>query len=287
MKKAFAKLFGGRQELAVTEMTPQDTVQDIALSLILPNRYQPRKVFDSEKIEELAATISEHGLLQPIVVRPMERGYYEIIAGERRFRAIKLLGWPTITAIVREMDDETTAALALIENLQREQLTPIEEAEAYERLLGMQNITQEALASSLGKSQSTIANKLRLLKLPADVQHCLRVRTINERHARALLPLKQADLQVKLLVEILENGYNVKETEQRVEMMLSPLAPEKLKKRRRQPKGVTRDVRIAVNTIRDSIDLIEKAGIPVGTEQVDHEEFVEIRIRIPKARPQA
>lgn len=284
MKKAFAKLFAGRQELAITEMTPQDTVQEIVLSRLLPNRYQPRKVFEPAKIEELATTINEHGLLQPIVVRPVERGFYEIIAGERRFRAVKSLGWSVIPAIIRELDDETTAALALIENLQREQLTPIEEAEAYERLLAMKNITQEALALSLGKSQSTIANKLRLLKLPEDVQHCLRLRQINERQARALLPLKRSDLQVKLLAEMLENDYNVKETERRVEMMLSPFEPEKMKKRRRQAKSVTRDVRIAINTIRDSVDMIEKAGIPVGTEQVDHEEFVEIRIRIPKAR---
>lgn len=284
VKKAFSKLFGGRQEVAVTEMTPQDAVKELALSQLHPNRYQPRKVFEPAKIEELALTIKEHGLLQPIVVRSVEGGRYEIIAGERRFRAVKSLGWTAIPAIVREMDDDTTAALALIENLQREQLTPIEEAEAYERLLSMKEITQEALAGSLGKSQSTIANKLRLLKLPQEVKHCLRTRQINERQARALLPLKESELQVQLLAEILENDYNVKETEQRVDMMLSPLETEKPKKRRRRTKSFARDVRLAVNTIRDSLGLIEKAGLEVESEEVEQEEFFEIRIRIPKTR---
>ncbi|MCC5891362.1 nucleoid occlusion protein [Exiguobacterium sp.] len=291
MKKTFAKWFGNRQEVAVTEMAqvrPHDQVEEIQLSLLLPNRYQPRKVFEPAKIEELAVTIQEHGLLQPIVVRRVELDRYEIIAGERRFRAAKSLGWSSIPAIVRDMDDDTTAALALIENLQREQLSPIEEAEAYERLLAMNGLTQAALAKSLGKSQSTIANKLRLLKLPEDVKQCLRDRQINERHARALLPLKDPHLQLEVLVEIIEQEYNVKETEARVELLLSPIEEEKRKpkKRHRRTKSFARDTRIAINTIRDSVELIGKTGIEVETEEVEEDGFVEIRIRIPKARPQ-
>ncbi|WP_214828925.1 nucleoid occlusion protein [Exiguobacterium algae] len=293
MKNRFAKLFGvnRKDEVAVTEIEavrPDDTVQELTLSRLRPNRYQPRKVFEPAKIEELAATISEHGLLQPIVVRKADGDCYEIIAGERRFRAVKSLGWSAIPAIVREMDDDTTAALALIENLQREQLSPIEEAEAYDRLLTMKALTQDALAKSLGKSQSTIANKLRLLKLPDDVKQCLRDRRINERQARALLPLKEEGLQLQVLVEILEEDYNVKETEERVAFLTTPIEEEKRKpkKQRRRTKSFARDTRIALNTIRDSIDLIGKTGIDVQTEEVDEEEFVEIRIRIPKARPQ-
>lgn len=293
MKNRFAKLFGvnRKDEVAVTEIEavrPDDTVQELTLSRLRPNRYQPRKVFEPSKIEELAATISEHGLLQPIVVRKADGDCYEIIAGERRFRAVKSLGWSAIPAIVREMDDDTTAALALIENLQREQLSPIEEAEAYDRLLTMKALTQDALAKSLGKSQSTIANKLRLLKLPDDVKQCLRDRRINERQARALLPLKEEGLQLQVLVEILEEDYNVKETEERVAFLTTPIEEEKRKpkKQRRRTKSFARDTRIALNTIRDSIDLIGKTGIDVQTEEVDEEEFVEIRIRIPKARPQ-
>ncbi len=291
LKKTFAKWFGNREEVAVTEMAqvkPHDQVEEIPLSLLLPNRYQPRKVFEPAKIEELAVTIQEHGLLQPIVVRRVELDRYEIIAGERRFRAAKSLGWSSIPAIVRDMDDDTTAALALIENLQREQLSPIEEAEAYERLLAMNGLTQAALAKSLGKSQSTIANKLRLLKLPEDVKHCLRDRQINERHARALLPLKDERLQLEVLIEIIEQEYNVKETEQRVEFLLTPIEEEKRKpkKRPRRTKSFARDTRIAINTIRDSVELIGKTGIEVETEEVEEDGFVEIRIRIPKARPQ-
>jgi len=292
LKNRFARLFGGGQkEAAVTQITEaqkNDTVEEIPLTRLHPNRYQPRQVFEPAKIEELAMTISEHGLLQPIVVRKAEEDLYEIIAGERRFRAAKSLGWSVIPAIVREMDDDTTAALALIENLQREQLSPIEEAEAYDRLLAMRGLTQEALAKNLGKSQSTIANKLRLLKLPIDVKQSLRDRRISERHARALLPLKDETLQVQVLLEILDQDFNVKETEERVAFLTTPIeeAKRQPKKQRRRTKSFARDTRIALNTIRDSIDLIGKTGIEVQTEEVDEEEFVEIRIRIPKARPQ-
>lgn len=293
MKNRFAKLFGvnRKDEVAVTqiaEVRADDTVQELSLSRLRPNRYQPRKVFEPAKIEELATTISEHGLLQPIVVRKADGDCYEIIAGERRFRAVKSLGWSAIPAIVRDMDDDTTAALALIENLQREQLSPIEEAEAYDRLLALNGLTQDALAKSLGKSQSTIANKLRLLKLPEDVKQALRDRRINERHARALLPLKEEGLQLQVLAEVLEQDFNVKETEERVAFLTTPIEEEKRKpkKQRRRTKSFARDTRIAINTIRDSIDLIGKTGIDVQTEEVDEEEFVEIRIRIPKARPQ-
>ncbi len=293
MKNRFAKLFGvnRKDEVAVTqiaEVREDDTVQELSLSRLRPNRYQPRKVFEPAKIEELATTISEHGLLQPIVVRKADGDCYEIIAGERRFRAVKSLGWSAIPAIVRDMDDDTTAALALIENLQREQLSPIEEAEAYDRLLALNGLTQDALAKSLGKSQSTIANKLRLLKLPEDVKQSLRDRRINERHARALLPLKEEGLQLQVLAEVLEQDFNVKETEERVAFLTTPIEEEKRKpkKQRRRTKSFARDTRIAINTIRDSIDLIGKTGIDVQTEEVDEEEFVEIRIRIPKARPQ-
>jgi ParB family chromosome partitioning protein len=286
-------LFGvnRKDEVAVTqiaEVRADDTVQELSLSRLRPNRYQPRKVFEPAKIEELATTISEHGLLQPIVVRKADGDCYEIIAGERRFRAVKSLGWSAIPAIVRDMDDDTTAALALIENLQREQLSPIEEAEAYDRLLALNGLTQDALAKSLGKSQSTIANKLRLLKLPEDVKQSLRDRRINERHARALLPLKEEGLQLQVLAEVLEQDFNVKETEERVAFLTTPIEEEKRKpkKQRRRTKSFARDTRIAINTIRDSIDLIGKTGIDVQTEEVDEEEFVEIRIRIPKARPQ-
>lgn len=279
MKNAIARLFRKEEQESPLEVSPFDKVLELRLEELVPNQFQPRTVFDEERISELAATIKEHGLLQPIIVRSQGTGY-EIIAGERRFRAVTSLGWETIPAIVKEMSDETTAALALIENLQREELTPIEEAEAFERLLMIQGVTQEVLAKKLGKSQSTIANKLRLLKLPDTVRESLKRREITERHARALLPLKDDALQAQVLAEILERSFNVKETEQRVERLLTPKAQPK--KRR---KSFARDTRIALNTLRDSIDMIERTGLPIEKEEVDCEEYVEVRIRIAKARP--
>ena len=137
----------------------------VSTERIVPNRYQPRKVFDESKIKELAQSIKEHGLLQPIVVRPIEEGMYEIIAGERRFRAMKYNDLPETEVIIKPLNDKETAAVALIENIQRENLSAIEEAEAYKKLLDLEDITQHDLAVSMGKSQSFIANKLRLLKL--------------------------------------------------------------------------------------------------------------------------
>lgn len=280
MRNAFAKLLGKGGQPATIELDPQDTVQELPLTELVANQFQPRTVFDGDRIEELAVTIEEHGLLQPIVVRKQGTGY-EIIAGERRYRAVRSLGWETIPAIVKEMTDETTASLALIENLQREDLTPIEEAEAYERLLALQDITQEVLARKLGRSQSTIANKLRLLRLPTDVREALKQRTITERHARALLPLKDEALQVTVLAEILEREWNVKETERRVERLMTPQPPKK-----KRHKSFARDTRIALNTLRDSVDMIEQTGLTIEKEEVDCEEYVEVRIRIVKARPE-
>ena len=277
MRNAIAKLLG---KPATIELDPQETVQELPLTELVANQFQPRTVFDGDRIEELAVTIEEHGLLQPIVVRKKGTGY-EIIAGERRYRAVRSLGWETIPAIVKEMTDETTASLALIENLQREDLTPIEEAEAYERLLALQDITQEVLARKLGRSQSTIANKLRLLRLPMDVREALKQRTITERHARALLPLKDEALQVTVLAEILEREWNVKETERRVERLMTPQPPKK-----KRHKSFARDTRIALNTLRDSVDMIEQTGLTIEKEEVDCEEYVEVRIRIVKARPE-
>nr|WP_251055854.1 MULTISPECIES: nucleoid occlusion protein [unclassified Exiguobacterium] len=273
-------MLGKGGQPATIELDPQETVQELPLTELVANQFQPRTVFDGDRIEELAVTIEEHGLLQPIVVRKQGTGY-EIIAGERRYRAVRSLGWETIPAIVKEMTDETTASLALIENLQREDLTPIEEAEAYERLLALQDITQEVLARKLGRSQSTIANKLRLLRLPTDVREALKQRTITERHARALLPLKDEALQVTVLAEILEREWNVKETERRVERLMTPQPPKK-----KRHKSFARDTRIALNTLRDSVDMIEQTGLTIEKEEVDCEEYVEVRIRIVKARPE-
>ena len=177
MKSSFSRFFGlgekGDQKVEFeevlemeTEMERNDEITKIPIDSIIPNRFQPRTVFDDAKIEELSRTIHTHGIIQPIVVRQFE-GSYEIIAGERRWRAMKKLGWDEAPAIIKNYSDTETASVALIENLQREELSPIEEAIAYGKLLELHNLTQEALAQRLGKGQSTVANKLRLLKLPS------------------------------------------------------------------------------------------------------------------------
>ena len=185
MKHTFSRFFGlGEKDdqMEMEKITDSDAIEEIAKNEgiseiptddIIPNRFQPRTIFDDEKIEELSRTIHIHGIIQPIVVRPLEDGRFEIIAGERRWRAMKKLGWDTVPAIIKDLNDTETASVALIENLQREELSPIEEAMAYGKLLELHQLTQEALAQRLGKGQSTVANKLRLLKLPQEVQDAL------------------------------------------------------------------------------------------------------------------
>lgn len=274
MRDMLGRVLGGRE-------TEEDTagVVQIAVDEIVSNPFQPRVLFDEESIAELARTIQTHGIIQPIVVR-RRNGRYELIAGERRLRAVRLLGWKTIPAIIRDMNDAQTASAALIENLQREGLSPIEEAVAYQQLLELHGLTQESLAQRLGKGQSTIANKLRLLHLPKEVQDALLRRVITERHARALLALPSEELQIRLLHECLEKGWNVKQMEEKVKQTLAQL--EKPIPKRPRRRGLSRDVRLAVNTIRQSLDMISKTGIDVICEENDTSDFIEFVIRVPK-----
>ncbi|MGI6473163.1 MAG: nucleoid occlusion protein [Thermoactinomyces vulgaris] len=276
MRQSFTRLFGLKEKEQEQEVHP-DQVMQIPVNEIEPSPYQPRTIFDEERIDELCQTIRMHGVIQPVVVRRTER-CYELVAGERRLRAVKKLGLDRIPAVIREMDDHQAAAASLIENLQREELTAIEEAHAYQRLMEVHQLTQEGLAQKLGKGQSTIANKLRLLQLPAEVQEALQKRMITERHARALLPLKEGFLQKQVLEEILAKGWNVKQTEERVKKLLV----KETKKQQAKRKSVTRDFRIAMNTIRQSVDLVKKTGMDVMVDEREHEHFVEVVIRLPK-----
>ncbi|MEQ6376394.1 nucleoid occlusion protein [Bacillaceae bacterium S4-13-58] len=292
MKHPFGRFFGGGDsndpvdikevdsEESISSSNSRDEVIQLPVVQIEPNRYQPRSVFDDEKIVELAQTIHTHGMIQPIVVRKNEQGMYEIIAGERRWRAVQYLNWENIPAIIKSMSDTETASVALIENLQREELTVIEEARAYASLLEIHGLTQEALAQRLGKSQSTIANKMRLLKLPISVQDAVLEKKITERHARALIALKDPVKQEKVLKEIIERGLNVKQTEDKVTKLLSD-TPKKLKPRL---KGFSKDMRIAMNTIRKSIDMVSDTGIDLDTKEEEHEDFYQITIKIPKKK---
>lgn len=203
-----------------------EEVIKLPIDQIVPNRFQPRTIFDDEKIEELSRTIHTHGVIQPIVVRKTSENQYEIIAGERRYRAMKKLQWTEVPAIVRNLTDKETASIALIENLQREELTAIEEAVAYQKLLELHELTQEALAQRLGKGQSTVANKLRLLRLPDEVQQAILKRQISERHARALIAIKDQPLQLEILQLAIDNDWNVRQLEEHIQGILHPVADE-------------------------------------------------------------
>lgn len=287
MKNSFTRFFGfadkGEQTVELEEelkIERNEEIKKIPIDQIVPNRFQPRTVFDEEKIEELSRTIHTHGIIQPIVVREFASGQYEIIAGERRWRAMKKLGWDEAPAIVKNLNDSQTASVALIENLQREELSPIEEAIAYSKLLELHNLTQEALAQRLGKGQSTVANKLRLLKLSQPIQDALLNKTITERHARALIPLKDPEKQVALLTEIIERNLNVKQTEDRVFKLLE----EKNEKPKAKRKAFSKDMRIAVNTIRQSLSMVSDSGINLNSEEEEFEDFYQFTIRIPKKK---
>lgn len=195
-------------------------VVELPLDDVLPNRFQPRIKFNDEPINELASSIKEHGVIQPIVVRTVG-DRYEIIAGERRFKAATLAGLPTIPAIITDLNDKDSAEVALIENVQRQDLTPIEEAISYKKILDMGYLTQDDLAQKLGKNQSTIANKLRLLNLDEEVQEALLNGQISERHARSLLKLSNPDDQVRLLNRIITERLTVRKTDEEISNMLN------------------------------------------------------------------
>jgi ParB family transcriptional regulator, chromosome partitioning protein len=273
MKDQFARLFG------LTDRVGHEEIRQLPVDQIVPNPYQPRTIFDDERIDELCETIKIHGVIQPIVVRE-RNGKFEIIAGERRWRAVSKLGMESIPVIVKEFNDEQAASIALIENLQREGLTPIEEAFAYQKLIALHGLTQERLAQQLGKGQSTIANKLRLLQLPEAVQDALLTRKISERHARAILVVKEKGLQLKVLQEILDKQWNVKQTEQRIKGLLEAEKAGQKKKRR----SFSKDMRLAINTVRQSVDMVMQSGLSIETEEEELDEFYQIVIKIPKPK---
>lgn len=280
MLQSFNRLFaGGNKSDEETEFKEEEVVQ-LLVEQIVPNEFQPRTQFDDEKIKELAQTLHTHGMIQPIVVRVKDDEQYELIAGERRLRAAKLLGWKTILAIIRNMSDTETASIALIENIQREELSLIDEAKAYTQLIQMHELTQEALAQRLGKSQSTIANRIRLLTLPSVIQGALVERKITERHARALMKLKEEALQIQFYNKIVEQKLNVRETDDLISNYL--INGNKTKKVRPRSKIISKDIRIATNTIRRSLKMIEDTGIKVESEEEELEDYYQITIKVKK-----
>ena len=264
------------------EVPKNKQIQDLELDKIVPNRYQPRREFSEDSIKELAETLDKNGLLQPIVVRE-DGDQYEIIAGERRYRAAKSLGWEIIPAIVKNMDDDQAASLALIENLQREDLNPIDEAKAYTNLMKLNNLTQTALAKDMGKSQSYVANKLRLLKLGDEVQQALIEGKITARHGRALIGLSEDD-QKRVLAEIEAKGLNVKQTEEiakDVEACFNP-KPKAKSEQKRVVNRIPKDLKVQINTIKKAVKLAEDSGIKVKIKEDKNPDDYKITIELKR-----
>ena len=199
----------------------KDEVVQLYLDDIIPNRFQPREIFDERALKELAVSIREHGVIQPIIVRSVQNGKYEIIAGERRYKASALAGLTKIPAIIRNLDDKESSKVALLENLQRKNLNPIEEARTYQKILEIDQMTQEELAKTMGKSQSAVANKLRLLSLPDDIQESLLKEQISERHARALINIPDSKKQKEMLKKIIDNKMSVRSAEEEIKRLYS------------------------------------------------------------------
>ncbi|HPF20483.1 MAG TPA: nucleoid occlusion protein [Syntrophomonas sp.] len=260
-------------------------VLELPLEQISPNPFQPRKEFDELELKELAKSISSFGVIQPIIVRKSKQGF-QLVAGERRYRACKLIGRQQIPAIVQDIDDQSMAAISLIENLQRKELNYFEEAIAYSTLLNRFGLTQEELAQRVGKSQSAIANKLRLLKIAPEIRNLIITTTITERHARALLKLNTIEMQKEIIRAIYERELTVKETEELVEKAQRNNIPRepKTSNNGQQISMVIRDARIFLNTIKETVNRAKQTGIDMRVFENENENEYEITIKVKKLR---
>ena len=249
---------------------------------IRPNPNQPRKTFDDEALTELADSIKQVGLIQPLVVRKTVTGY-ELVAGERRLRACKLLGMKEVPCIVEDaMVEQESAMVALIENLQRENLHYLEEAECYAQLIATYGLTQEELAVRLGKSQSAVANKLRVLRLSPQIKDAMTEARMTERHARALLRLKDDDAQLQVIEKVKAKALSVKDTEKLVEKTLNRMFDEKKDGAAPRPKILRymRDYRLFLNSINAAVKQLSDLGMHVDVEQTDAPDGVDVFIRV-------
>lgn len=266
----------------------KEEIKMISTDKILPNPYQPRADFNEKELKELARSIEAHGMIQPLTVMQDDDGGYQLIAGERRLRAAKLLGQDKIPAVIREFSDQEMAEIALIENLQRKDLHFLEEARAYKTLLNRFSLTQQELAESLGRSQSTVANKLRLLNLPENVREKVINEGLAERQARSLLKLQTLEEMLAAAVRIGEEDLTVRETESLVERMFagSMSSPEEEEKgaRNRGIRAACDDVRLYINSLEKTLEEIESSGGRIEVERLEKEEEIEFRIRLKKSQ---
>lgn len=268
--------------------TPESSSRTVYLSVesIFPSSWQPRRAFDNQSMELLADNIRQYGLLQPVSVRPVGGGRYELIAGERRLRACTLIGESRIKATILDVSEQEAALLTMAENLQREDLSFFEEAEGYRRLTEELHLTQQQLAEKLGRQQSTIANKLRLLRLPAEVRDAVVRHDLTERHARALLRLHDRDDQLEIVDCIVTKCLNVRQAEDLIEKHITNL----LAVEKEQPKGTQRfsrawrDWRLFANSMKTAVDELKASGLDAQFVLNDSGKFVEMRVIVPKNR---
>lgn len=254
----------------------------LPINAIAPNPAQPRTVFEQAELDRLAESIEQNGILQPITVRALPDGGYELISGERRLRACQQLKMDRIKAIVIEVSDQQSAIFAMIENLQRQDLNFFDEARGIHELIYQWKVTQEEASVKLGIAQSTIANKLRLLRLTSEIQSLVIEKGLTERHARALLKLKMPEQQRQALGEIAQKKMNVAQTEQYIEELLAQ-KPEEQPQAPTKRILIVKDLRIFLRSIEKAVDTMKQAGIEAVASQSDESDYIEYRIKIPKA----
>ena len=257
-------------------------VLNISTIQIRPNRTQPRRSFDEESLKSLSRSIVENGILQPLVVRRINATEFELIAGERRLRAAIMAGMNKVPCVIHKCGDKDSALLALIENLQRTDLNMFEEARGIARLIRKYGLTQEQAAIKLGKKQSTVANKLRLLRLGFEEQEWILTAHLSERHARALLRINDESLRREVLSRIISDDLSVGEAEMLVtEALMKKPEPEPVRKQER--KIAVKDVRIFVNTINKAVDTMRLSGINAISRRSETEDYIEYTVKIPKS----
>ncbi|MBN4067729.1 ParB/RepB/Spo0J family partition protein [bacterium AH-315-E09] len=257
-------------------------IAQVRTELILPNPYQPRKVFSRANLEELAKSILAYGIIQPLAVRNMGDEKYELIAGERRLKAAKLAKMEVVPVIIyNDFNDRDSAIIAMIENLQREELNYIEEAEGYYNLIKDHGLTQAEIAKKVGKNQSTIANKIRILRLSSEIKERLIEENLTERHARSLLKIHDDELRKIILEKVIKNDYTVKKTEEIVMGILEDITEDKTRKSKQNIKAIM-SYRIYMNTIKQAFKAIKEMQNKAEFEQVDKGDHIEVIMRIPK-----
>lgn len=272
---------------SVSDSLDSGKIFRISADRIIPNHAQPRKLFDEDAILRLADSIRRYGLLQPLSVRRLcfrdgERGSYEIVAGERRFRAATLIGMEYIPCIIISADDRTAAELALIENIQREGLSMFEQAGAIAALIDIYSLTQEQIAAHLSASQSYVANKLRLLKLSEQERELITEGRLTERHARACLKIKDEDMRISIIEHVIAHGLNVSATEEYIDRKLCMLSEKRVPQNARKRKLILKDMRLFYNSIDKAIDIVKQSGAKVFSERHIADEYgsVELVIKI-------